>query len=43
VGATAPHLYNVRATQTVLPESFDPAESPELMATARPKDLSTAA
>ena len=34
-GSDMPQLYRVRATQTVLPESLDPTDSDELMATAR--------
>jgi phenylpropionate dioxygenase-like ring-hydroxylating dioxygenase large terminal subunit len=34
-----PHVFGIRATQTVLPEGQDPATSDELMATARPRDL----
>lgn len=36
-GSLMPHLYRVRATQTVLPEDIDPESSDALMATARPK------
>ena len=39
-GSTAPHLYRVRATQTVLPHDLDPEQSDELMATARPREVS---
>ena len=35
-GSLMPHLYRVRATQTVLPEDADPEDSDALMATARP-------
>jgi hypothetical protein len=35
-GSLMPHLYRVRATQTVLPEGADPEDSDALMATARP-------
>jgi phenylpropionate dioxygenase-like ring-hydroxylating dioxygenase large terminal subunit len=34
--ATTPRFYNVRATQSVLPEALDPTHSSELMETARP-------
>ena len=37
-GSLRPHLYRVRATQTVLPEDTDPEQADALMATARPKD-----
>jgi len=37
-GPDMPQLYRVRATQTVMPESLDPTESEELMATARPSE-----
>ena len=33
---TSPHLYAVRATQTVLSDDMDPTQSDALMATARP-------
>ncbi len=42
-GSTAPHLYRVRATQTVLPHDLDPEQSDELMATARPREVSPVA
>lgn len=41
-GSSTPHLYGVRATQTVLPEGVDPEDSDALMATARPKDIAAA-
>jgi hypothetical protein len=37
--STMPHLYGVRATQTVLAHDADPALSDDLMGTARPKGL----
>ena len=37
-GPGAPHLYHVRATQTVLPQDVQPDAADELMAMARPRE-----
>lgn len=41
-GSVMPHLYRVRATQTVLPQDLDPALADALMDTARPRELPAA-